>query len=524
MMNKIFLTTSVSFFIWGIVGVSLGVILPDVSRDFNLSLSSAGTLFVVWSVGFSLGSVCAARMLRTFVPLSILALLSLLTSSAAFYQSLADSYFSFAAASLVMGMFGGCIFTSSHTLIGTTFPDKKSLALSMLDICFSAGNILAPLGFQVWDSWGGWRCLDLILGIAFLFCSILFVAVGRADGSNERAATPRRPFGINPVSLPRVIVLCLAFGSFGLGATEWTQNVWFVTYAIDQGIQAPQARTSMAVFTGGMMLSRILLIVVGSKVDHSLIATLLFAFALLGSVLLNSSVVHTSIPANLLTGLGIGALLPIVLGAVMDLDVRRSATYSMIVIVSLTLGGQVASGLIGVTADRFGMASAYRFIIASVMLMVIGFGGLFIDRIGRHDHFAGTAFDGTVDLEIALAQKLRRRAIMLGRRRLEGRRRAGAIEEPCRRCAERLGEILYRIHAWAVRVATFGRAKDVAHDIVAAPGRLARRKRGHSEFAQSLPDAPGERFRVDRLLCHRGNVTANHKPTISGKFFVDFCG
>lgn len=62
------------------LGVSIGALLPNAMETFSLSPFMAGMVFVIWSIGFSVGSFAAERLLRAYGTIIVLTLLSALTA------------------------------------------------------------------------------------------------------------------------------------------------------------------------------------------------------------------------------------------------------------------------------------------------------------------------------------------------------------------------------------------------------------------------------------------------------------
>jgi MFS family permease len=368
------LTTSISFFLWGMLGVYIGVVLPEVTHAFKLSLSDAGAIFTVWSIGFCIGSFCAERLLRITASTWIFAIFSAAAALLSTTQMSVPTYIWFTGIYGLLGLFGGCIFTASHTLFGMLFPKHRSAALSLLDLFFSFGNMAAPLLCVALINNGySWKLFFLLIGVGFFVCAILFAFCRlKQYGSSyplPAANEHKRIAGLNLGP-----TLLLALGSFGLGATEWTQNVWFVTYAIDRGATPDLGRFSLSVFTAGMIIARAGLIILNRISYRRRIEYGLFIVGLLGTSLIVFCPVQYMIAGNLLIGIGIGALLPIFLGRAMDFDPVRSAAYSMVMIISLTLGGQIASIIIGLTADHLGVKTAYMVIFGFIVMMMVNFG------------------------------------------------------------------------------------------------------------------------------------------------------
>ena len=370
------------------MGVYLGAVMPEVIARFSLSQTGGGLIFVVWSLGFTAGSFLSERMLRKREPLSLLTILSMVTALVAAAQTYADTKAIFMALYGGLGLTGGAIFTASHTLYGQLFQDRRASALSVLDLLFSLGNMSAPLS-AIAIFWFGldWQDFFLFCGLGFLLSAACFAVFLRSrrrppegTGISDKKIDGHEPkVGSHP-HRRRLVVLCLSVGSLGLGALEWTQNVWLVSFAIGKGFDEATARYAMAIFTAGMIAARLTTIAAGRLAQDPRLIVTFFLIGAIGVPFLFGDRPATLWLGNFLLGSGLGALLPIFLGRAMDGDPARSALYSMVMIVMLTIGGQLASLRVGVLADGIGIAFGYGVIVLFLALAIGGFGLLLIMR------------------------------------------------------------------------------------------------------------------------------------------------
>lgn len=374
------MAAAASFFVWGVLSVLVGSILPQVTDALALSSFQAGMIFVVWSAGFVAGSAAAQRLLQAAPAHRLLLVLSVATGAAALAQTQAQSYLVFTALYGALGRFGGAVFTSSHTLYGALYPERRTSALASLDLVFSAGNIAAPLLVVALIAGGlSWRVAFALIGAAFLLCAVGFAVAGRlakrpAAREAHRREAPADEARPAAEPLDRLRLAALAIGAFGLGATEWAQHVWFVTYALAMGADDVFARLALSAFTAGMVVARVGAIAMGDALrSASWVRFLLLLAVVSHATLVAAPSVPTMLVANLALGLGIGALLPVFLGLAMDGDPARGASFSAVMIVSLTLGGQAASFTIGALAERADVATAYAAAFGAVVIMAVGF-------------------------------------------------------------------------------------------------------------------------------------------------------
>lgn len=381
---------AVVFFIWGMMGVLIGAVLPDIIADLGLASSQAGAIFVLWSVGFVCGSILAGwlierfgvfRLVGTLVPITGLLLLVIATSAGLWQILLGYA---------LTGLAGGATFTAGHTLYGRLFADRRSSALGLLDLSFSFGNLCAPLMVSALFHYGfGWQASYGVICSGFFVVYAVLLSNGRhlrgalpGDGDDDGDGHADGRSGHGGRFMAAVLTpvgLTLALCSFLLGFVEWAQNVWFVTYASFHIVDGQDARLAMAFFVGGMIAARIAVIALGDQAKAAPFISLLCTVMLIGAaaILIADDLRLLSL-GTVLLGFGIGALLPVILGSSMDRHPGRSASYSAIVITFLTLGGQVSSLFIGLVSDHVGLFAAFRTVYVVPVLLVSSVSALFL--------------------------------------------------------------------------------------------------------------------------------------------------
>ncbi|WP_179381789.1 MFS transporter [Jannaschia marina] len=366
-------TIGFTFFAWGLLGVVLGPLLPEIRVAFDLTSTAAGTIFFLWSVGFSLGSFGSRAVLDRVAPLPLLAGLGLCASAAAVVLHQAPDYLSFAVAFLCIGLAGGATFTAGHTLIGRAFVRRRVAALSALDIVFSTGNIAAPIAVIALLS-AGYSWTLPFLGLAALFalgsgiCGLAMVFTaprGRdADGSEEEDGTD--------TAGGKVSLGLLAVASFALGWIEQGQHVWLVSFGISSGQDENVARLGHAAFLAGMLGVRLLAVILDQRMQSALVLRTLFAVIAAGfAILVLGRSPSAYLVGSTMMGAGIGALFPVFLGRATGVDPKGTATFSMVMIVSIAVGGQLASLGLGLLADLGDIVTAFWVNGLIVVLLVL---------------------------------------------------------------------------------------------------------------------------------------------------------
>lgn len=351
---RVFIAVICSFCLWGAIAVLTGTLLPNIITSFDLSTIQAGLLISFWSVSFVIGSWISARVLNFYKLNTIFIVASGLTLIAlmALYQT--QTLWLFTLAFGVIGVMMGVSVTIGHSLIGVSFPVKRTAMLSTLDVVFTLGSISAPLGVIAISSGGlDWHIFYFFLGILFaILIAIVYFYLPIIFAPQDQG--PESKSGIlSHINRPYLIFLGLT-GVF-LGTVEWAQNSWIVTYALAKDSSETIAQLGFAIYLGGMLIVRILTIFMSNWMQTGRNSTYLLSLALLGNIiLLYSSGTAYFMLGNFLIGFGMGAIFPIALGRAMDFYPKKAATSSATLLMGVICGSQIAALFLGWLADQSG--------------------------------------------------------------------------------------------------------------------------------------------------------------------------
>lgn len=367
----VIISVALTFIVWGAVGVLTGALLPDITRDFALSTTSAGLLIGFWSASFVAGSWLSARLVRRMPLKTILIGASFITLIAFAGLYIVTSMILFAPAFGLVGVMMGISVTIGHSLVGSAFPEGRTAMLGALDVVFSLGSICAPLGVIAVTLLGfEWRALYLVLSgfFALLVAGLVMYLPDIAPSKDSEDRRDHHKTGF--LKTPYLLLLGLT-GLF-LGTVEWAQNSWIVSFALDRGASEFNAQTGFAIYLAGMLLARVLTVFMPDWLQTARNSIGLLLLALVGNLCL---MLWIGTPAfligNFLIGMGIGAIFPIALGRAMDFDPNRAAVSSATLLMGVIAGSQVAGTFLGWFADQVGGISIAFHVTTPFFVMLI---------------------------------------------------------------------------------------------------------------------------------------------------------
>ena len=379
----IMLSVACAFCLWGAVGVLTGALLPDIRNTFSLSATQAGLLIGVWSGSFVVGSWLSARCAQIFRLNTIFVVASSVTFVAFAALFVMPSILLFSPAFVLIGIMMGVSVTIGHSLIGESFPERRTAMLSALDVLFTLGSICAPLGVLAL-SLGGfeWRTYYLVLSGVFALLAVgLTIFLPRmplAKKSQEDAKAETSGFLKDPY-----LVLLGMTGLF-LGTVEWAQNSWIVSFALAENETYVTAQLAFAIYLSGMLVARILTVFIAERLQIGRASLHLLSLALLGNVILiYGPGIWSMIAGNFLIGFGIGAIFPIALGRAMDFAHGKAAVASATLLMGVIAGSQIAAVFLGWLADQLGgVGMAFKMTTPFFILLLISF-ALFTRKTAR---------------------------------------------------------------------------------------------------------------------------------------------
>ncbi|MEP2947592.1 MAG: MFS transporter [Lentilitoribacter sp.] len=369
-----------TFFIWGAMALVVGPLMPETVAAFSLSGTESGMIFIVWSSGFSIGSLGSKYLLDRFKIGAILSGAALLSALFCMFLYLSGDFIQYLTSFLPLGIMGGVSFTAGHTFVGQTFTENRASALGALDVVFSLGNVVSPLLLIVLFSSGfGWKSPFLIASCAFLASAAAYFTLfrsatlssGQELSDDENKDAQQQTSKRKAEQLP---IWVLAVPACFLGAVEWSHNIWFVSYAIDIGLDDNISRVSHAAFLAGMIMIRILTIIIGNRIHNVRLVRTLFAMTLMGNLgIIFATNVELQVLSNVIMGFGMGAMFPVLLARAMDVNPQRSSSFSIAMILGTTVGGQLSSLSIGALSDFYPISHVFIVTTLFVVLLIISF-------------------------------------------------------------------------------------------------------------------------------------------------------
>ena len=367
----------------GIYDNLLGIVTPKLQAAFVIDYKQVSFLMSLMTIGPFVGSLLGGDIAKRFPARNLLIIYVSLMLAFMLLVVNTSSYLWLIIGFSGMGVFNAALFTIGHTLLAgvTDDEDHRTRMLSLADVGFSSGAVLAPvwasLCFQWQDTWQApYSAYMMLLAL------LLLVLVPKSFYPMHLAPshTPNQPQSVPITEYFKILrepVIGIALLSFmAVGFVEWGQSFWLMSYLV-KGLQLRDglAHTSVFCLLLGMLAGRFWHAFIPSRwsADQKLQGlALLCVFGVVTQNLLGlTGWVKHSIElfwlCSFATGLGMSIGFPILLGRMVDQFPDQAPRLSGLASIAVGIGSSVAALLVGYLATWLNMLQAFLvFIIAAV--------------------------------------------------------------------------------------------------------------------------------------------------------------
>ena len=370
----------IGFFLLGMVFILWGILLPDLAKNLAMSDAISGAFFTLISLGSIVGAFIGGKYIQRFDFMSLFASLSLLMALLLVALASVTHWWWLLIGGFTMGLITSSLFTIGHTMIARLHADRRSTMMGLMDFMFSFGTLAAPLyisGMYLLDFDWRWPLRFLAVAIVMLAAYAWHVA----HQTKKRVvpgttAAPRQNLTYTTV-IKQPVFLLLALSAVGYGAVEFGNGNWFVSYAQEgHGFAGDDARLVFAFFTGGMAVSRLGFSSLLRWFSAHRLMVILASLMAVGALIIKlANEPQLMAFGNLLVGLGLGGLFPLMLSCAMDIDSDNGPLISGVCVIGSSIGVQIASFGTGLWATFAPLTTAFWMIpIGALWLWAMAWG------------------------------------------------------------------------------------------------------------------------------------------------------
>lgn len=189
-MRKGILSLAFGTFGLGMTEYVMMCILPDLARDFHVSIPEAGHLISSYALGVCVGAPCAAIFLRNWKLKDILLLLVAVFSIGNLIFASSPNFASGVAGRFISGLPHGAFFGTGSIVASRLMPDRQTTAIALMTLGMTIANLIGiPVGNYIANTFN-WRwifCFNSVWGVITLAMVFLFIKnIGSLQHSNVK--------------------------------------------------------------------------------------------------------------------------------------------------------------------------------------------------------------------------------------------------------------------------------------------------------------------------------------------------
>ena len=361
-------------FLFGVSISIVGVLLPVIIGEFEISLSTAGIITVAQNMGGILALVFCGYLSDRYGKMTVSAVLFALLAAALCATRLVGGFYGFVPVAFVIGMTASALNMSVSAYLAELYPERGTFFISMGSVYFGVGSVLGPVYVMLMNRFGvPWRIDFTALGV-FCACILTGLLVVSMTGSGEK----REKVYARAGSLSRWALFAskrlwwFAMIAFLYMANSSGFMAWTPTYLTDTGLYSDVfVNGAMTVFWISILLGRVLYMVFSDRMDQKRYVAL---GSLLGGIAVAVSLLARGIWIPVLyfaQGLTTGAVFHVCIAMVCQEYPEQSGFASSFVCLCASFGGTLSCWIAGALADGVGFVPVM--LLFAIVLMIIPF-------------------------------------------------------------------------------------------------------------------------------------------------------
>lgn len=366
------------YFLAGLVITTIGSVLPQILRHYEVTYTMGGQLVFWGSIGFLVGVPVATLLLNRFSEKQILALACLIIAGSQFMMWSLPPF----SAMLVIN-FMNCLGTAAvETIVATlmmeVFVGRRAVVMSYLEVSFGLGALLMPVISSLLISMDLWRYSFVVTGVMALAMTGVWVFITYSktdldDNAAKDASNMAPPENIS-ARLKWLLLVFFGFMIFMYCGIEGSMNNFLSSIFISYLDAAPfLAALSVGLFWGAMVLGRLATGWIIRKITYSRFLFISMASSL---IVLAAFIVLQNIWTGYVLIVALGLLLSGVYSITMVYANHTFPGLARLVTSLITglagLGGAVFPALIGYVMDQAGTSRALWMTVGFAVFYLLG--------------------------------------------------------------------------------------------------------------------------------------------------------
>jgi fucose permease len=367
--RQVFVAACIGLFLFGITFLTLGSILPLLAARFEAKGFNNGLIVSVLPIGVMIGSVIFGPFVDRY-GYKLLLIVSILISAftlqgIAFTQSLIFLY----TCIFLVGFSGGIINGATNALVADISDKDKGASLSLLGVSYGVGAFGMPFLLGLLSKHYPYTSILSGVGFFMVLPALYFVFISFPAPKQVNGFPLKEGFSL----LKQPVLILNALFLFFQSGVEALSNNWTTTYLREKlQVSNEDALYALSFSVLGLTVSRLVLGSLLKKLSSLTILATSLVLVIAGNLLLMNSISYTmAFSAVIVTGLGLAAGFPVILGYVGQLYRELSGTAFSISLVIALIGNTLLNYLFGYISRQYGVTYLPVQIIACTACMFI---------------------------------------------------------------------------------------------------------------------------------------------------------
>lgn len=375
--NLVFIAACCGIFLFGISLITLGSILPQLATEYNLTDINKGTLASLLPIGILIGSLVFGPVVDKYAYKYLLAVSILLILIGMLIIARASSFYQLGISFLLIGAGGGAINGATSSLVSDFSEDcgeNKGANLSMMGVFFGLGALGMPLLISLLSTFFSYKSTITAVGLFMILPLIFILVINYPVPKQEQNMT----LGNIAKLLKERVLILFSFILFFQSGWESLLNNWTTTYLIeDKAISEDYVLHFLTLFIAVFTIGRFIVGRLLKKYSAKKVLIFSTLIALTGSLTASISYNEILLAASLvLTGIGLAAAFPVVLGIIGDRYANWSGTAFGITLTIALLGNIIINYITGIVTEKYSFHS-YSWILVctglcTTIMIIIG--------------------------------------------------------------------------------------------------------------------------------------------------------
>ncbi len=360
----------ISFISLGLPDALLGSAWPTMYTELNASVTGAGTIAMIISLGTIVSSLNADRLITKFSTGKVTAVSVGITALALFGFSISKQYWHLMLWAIPYGLGAGAVDSALNNYVALHYSSRH---MSWLHCMWGIGASTGPyiMSLALTNQWGWSRGYQLIGILQVVLTAILFLTLPLwKSGESEQEETHQALSIKDAVKLKGAKPIMIAFLCYcGLEAST---GLWASSYLVQiRNIDATTAASYASLFYLGITIGRLISGFISEKLGDQNMIRLGQCIGIVGLVLLFIPVNQVALIGLVMIGLGCAPIYPSIIHSTPDrFGKENSQALTGLQMASAYVGSTLMPKLFGIIAD---FVSLNVYPIYLIIMMIVMF-------------------------------------------------------------------------------------------------------------------------------------------------------